>query len=176
MKSLIHDSDGPRERKVLPDVNSIMSQLLESGGAFPDDETILYLAEIIDAMDYLHKLRVICRDLKPDNMLVDLQGHIAVADYGLYKGDCAYSQDVTSQYVVPEIFIGEGFSYASNLQETKWGEWSASRPSCALPPGKDPDTHWTGGWVGPRVGLDAEARGKIHCPRRGLNPDSPARS
>jgi hypothetical protein len=32
------------------------------------------------------------------------------------------------------------------------GEWSASRPGRALPPGKG--THFTGGWVGPRAGLD----------------------
>jgi hypothetical protein len=32
---------------------------------------------------------------------------------------------------------------------TSWGEWSASRPA-----ERDPDIHWTGGWVGPRAGLD----------------------
>jgi hypothetical protein len=41
------------------------------------------------------------------------------------------------------------------------GEWSASRPGRALPPGEGaPGTHCTGGWVGPRAGLDAEGRGK----------------
>jgi hypothetical protein len=34
-------------------------------------------------------------------------------------------------------------------------------------------THCTGGWVGPRAGLDTEARGKIFCPRRGSNLDRP---
>jgi hypothetical protein len=34
-------------------------------------------------------------------------------------------------------------------------------------------THCTGGWVGPRAGLDTEAAGKILCPRRGSNPDRP---
>jgi hypothetical protein len=34
------------------------------------------------------------------------------------------------------------------------GEWSASRPGCFTPGGKSPGTHWTGGWVGPRTGLD----------------------
>jgi hypothetical protein len=53
------------------------------------------------------------------------------------------------------------------------GEWSASRPGRALPRGKNPGTHCTGGWVGPRAGLDTEARGKILCPRRGPNPDRP---
>jgi hypothetical protein len=38
---------------------------------------------------------------------------------------------------------------------TRWGEWSASRPGCTLPPGKGhPGTNWTGGWVGPRAGLN----------------------
>jgi hypothetical protein len=36
-----------------------------------------------------------------------------------------------------------------------------------------PGTHCTGGWVGPRAGLDTEARGKIFFPRRRLNPDRP---
>jgi hypothetical protein len=35
------------------------------------------------------------------------------------------------------------------------GEWSASRPSRFIPGGKRaPGTHWIGGWVGPRAGLD----------------------
>ena len=33
------------------------------------------------------------------------------------------------------------------------GEWSAVRPSHNLPPGR-PGTHFTGGWVGPRAGLE----------------------
>jgi hypothetical protein len=54
------------------------------------------------------------------------------------------------------------------------GEWSASRPGRALRPGKGPPgTHWTGGWVGPRAGLDTEERGKILCPCRGSNPHRP---
>jgi hypothetical protein len=38
---------------------------------------------------------------------------------------------------------------------------------------RTPGTHCTGGWVGPRAGLDREARGKILCPCRGSNPDRP---
>jgi hypothetical protein len=38
------------------------------------------------------------------------------------------------------------------------------------PRGKDPSTHWIENWVGPRAGLDAEARRKIICPCRGLSP------
>jgi hypothetical protein len=41
---------------------------------------------------------------------------------------------------------------------------------------RPPGTHWTGGWVGPGAGLDAEARRKILCLCRGSNPDRPVRS
>jgi hypothetical protein len=37
--------------------------------------------------------------------------------------------------------------------------------------GKDKGTHWIGGWVDPRAGLDTEAREKITCLCRGSNPD-----
>jgi hypothetical protein len=49
--------------------------------------------------------------------------------------------------------------------------------SAALyPRGKDPPgTHCTGGWVGPRAGLDTEARGKILSPLQGIEPRTPGR-
>jgi len=42
----------------------------------------------------------------------------------------------------------------------------------ALTPGKVPGTHWIGGWVGPRAGLDAVVRRKIPSPYRDSNPQS----
>jgi hypothetical protein len=56
------------------------------------------------------------------------------------------------------------------------GEWSASRPSRALPLGKDPGNHCTGVWVGPRASLDTEARGIIISPLPGIEPQSPGPS
>jgi hypothetical protein len=43
--------------------------------------------------------------------------------------------------------------------------------TAALCPGeRTPGTHCTGGWVGPRTGLDTEVRGKIHCPAGDRTP------
>jgi hypothetical protein len=64
-------------------------------------------------------------------------------------------------------------SYSFLTSALDGGEWSAPRPGRALPHGKDPGTHYTGGWVGLKAGLDTEARGKILCPCRGSNPDRP---
>jgi hypothetical protein len=42
-------------------------------------------------------------------------------------------------------------------------------PAALYPLGKSPGTHWIGGWVGLRAGLDAGAGRKILCPCRGSN-------
>ncbi|KDR16842.1 protein kinase PVPK-1-like isoform X6 [Zootermopsis nevadensis] len=99
--------------------------LLREWGVFSVDDTRLYLAEIIHGVEYLHQLRVIHRDIKPANILVDAEGHIAIADYGLCKqfvsskedDDYAYNKCGTNQYMAPEMIIGEGYSY-----EVDW--WS----------------------------------------------------
>jgi hypothetical protein len=46
-------------------------------------------------------------------------------------------------------------------------------PAAFQPRGKDPGTHCTGGWVGPRAGLNTEARGKSLCLCQGSNLDRP---
>jgi hypothetical protein len=48
-------------------------------------------------------------------------------------------------------------------------------PAALYPRGKDPGTRWTGGWVGPRAGLDIEARGEILSSLPGIEPRSPDR-
>jgi hypothetical protein len=53
------------------------------------------------------------------------------------------------------------------------GEWSASRPGRFTPRERAPDTHWIGGWVGPRAVLDAVVNRKIPNPRREPNPRTP---
>jgi hypothetical protein len=53
------------------------------------------------------------------------------------------------------------FTLTSALNE---GEWSASRPGRFTPSEIDPGTHWIGGWMGPRAGLDAVVKRKIPSP------------
>jgi hypothetical protein len=61
----------------------------------------------------------------------------------------------------------------SHSQPCHWMGWVVSvMPRPRFSPGeRTPGTHCTGGWVGPRAGLDTEARGKILCPCRGSNTD-----
>jgi hypothetical protein len=52
------------------------------------------------------------------------------------------------------------------------GEWCASHSGRFTPRESSPGTHWIGGWVGCRAGLDAMNKEEISCPCWELNPDS----
>jgi hypothetical protein len=53
------------------------------------------------------------------------------------------------------------------------GEWSASRSGRFTHRKRAPDTHWIGGWVGPRAVLDAVVKRECPSPRRESNPRTP---
>ena len=52
---------------------------------FNEEQARFYMAEIMLGLDYLHKKNVVFRDIKPENILVDIDGHIRIADFGLSK-------------------------------------------------------------------------------------------
>lgn len=58
---------------------------LEREGIFLEETAAFYSAEIILALEHLHKQGIIYRDLKPENVLLDHSGHIKLTDFGLCK-------------------------------------------------------------------------------------------
>ncbi len=52
---------------------------------FTEDMVVFYSSELILALDHLHSLGIIYRDLKPENVLLAADGHILLTDFGLSK-------------------------------------------------------------------------------------------
>ncbi|OHS95634.1 AGC family protein kinase [Tritrichomonas foetus] len=75
----------------------------------------LYVAEIALAIDYLHGMGIVYRDLKSENILLGADGHIKLTDFGLSK-DLSFIE-VTStfcgtiEFIAPEIIRREPYSY-----------------------------------------------------------------
>jgi len=58
---------------------------LRKEGRFAEQKAKIYCAEIIEAISCLHESDIIYRDLKPENVLLDAEGHIRICDFGLSK-------------------------------------------------------------------------------------------
>ncbi|XP_066911024.1 ribosomal protein S6 kinase alpha-5-like [Clytia hemisphaerica] len=81
---------------------------------FTEEHAKFYTAEVGIALDFLHKLGIIYRDIKLENILLDKDGHIVLTDFGLSKeftpqeqnDGRAYSFCGTIEYMAPEIVKG----------------------------------------------------------------------
>lgn len=76
-----------------------------------------YAAEVLLALEYFHKQGIIYRDLKLDNILLTLDGHIKLADYGLCKENMWYENTTstfcgTPEFMAPEILREQRYGRA----------------------------------------------------------------
>jgi len=91
---------------------------LSKVGKFQESRARFYAAEIVLAIAYVHKLDIIYRDLKPENVLLDAKGHIRLTDFGLSKEGISSSSSGansfcgTPEYLAPEILNRQGHGRA----------------------------------------------------------------
>jgi serine/threonine kinase 38 len=67
-----------------------LMSLLMNKNILTENESKFYIAELILAVESVHKLNCIHRDLKPDNILINKEGHIQLSDFGLSKMSVYY--------------------------------------------------------------------------------------
>ena len=85
---------------------------LQKEGRFTEERAKFYIAELILALQHLHKFNIVYRDLKPENILLDAVGHIALCDFGLSKANLAKDETTntfcgTTEYLAPEVLLDE---------------------------------------------------------------------
>jgi len=80
----------------------------------------VYAAQILLALEHMHSKRLLYRDLKPENMLVRMDGTLLIADFGMSiilpkDGDKAHSICGTAEYMSPEMVEHSGYSFMSEV-------------------------------------------------------------
>ncbi|XP_031819714.1 myotonin-protein kinase isoform X4 [Sarcophilus harrisii] len=106
----------------------LLTLLSKFGERIPEEMARFYLAEMVLAIDSVHRLGYVHRDIKPDNILLDRCGHIRLADFGSclkLREDGTVCSSVavgTPDYLSPEILqsVGDGTGACSYGPECDW--------------------------------------------------------
>ena len=90
-----------------------VGKLLEREGRLEESRARIYISEVLLALEELHNRDIIYRDLKPDNVVIDAEGHVLLTDFGLSKegmGDNIVTQSFCGSvaYLAPEVLARKG--------------------------------------------------------------------
>nr|XP_040238864.2 cGMP-dependent protein kinase, isozyme 2 forms cD4/T1/T3A/T3B isoform X3 [Anopheles coluzzii] len=92
--------------------------ILRDRGHFDDGTTRFYTACVVEAFDYLHSRNIIYRDLKPENLLLDVSGYVKLVDFGFAKklqsGRKTWTFCGTPEYVAPEVILNRGHDISAD--------------------------------------------------------------
>jgi len=91
---------------------------IKASGVFSEEAVQFYSSELSLAIQFLHDHEIMYRDVKPENVLIDYEGHVKLTDFGLAKIGCksptegSVSICGTQNYMAPEMvaLVGYGFS------------------------------------------------------------------
>jgi len=88
--------------------------LLRTMGRLDREATRFYSAEMVLVLEHLHERSIVYRDLKPENVLLDNDGHIKICDFGFAKvvEDRTWTLCGTPEYLAPEVIMGKGHDKA----------------------------------------------------------------
>ena len=82
-------------------------------GKLSESVTKVIFKQIIEGLKYIHRKKIVHRDIKLDNILIDLTNTVKICDFGvskkINKGDIMYDHCGTPAYIAPEIFKNHGY-------------------------------------------------------------------
>ncbi|XP_032737765.1 cGMP-dependent protein kinase 2 isoform X1 [Lontra canadensis] len=90
--------------------------ILRDRGSFDEATSKFCVACVTEAFDYLHRLGIIYRDLKPENLILDAEGYLKLVDFGFAKkigsGQKTWTFCGTPEYVAPEVILNKGHDFS----------------------------------------------------------------
>ena len=87
-------------------------------GKLNKSQTQFYTGSIVLALEYMHSNQIIYRDLKPENMLLDMQGYLKIIDFGIakkLKTLRTFTCIGTPHFMAPEVIQGKGYTCSVDL-------------------------------------------------------------
>jgi serum/glucocorticoid-regulated kinase 2 len=91
---------------------------IENRAAITEETAKFFVAEIALGLEGLHSNNILYRDLKPENVLTDLDGHVVLSDFGLskkqIKEDLNYSVCGTPHFIAPEVYKKTGYTHLAD--------------------------------------------------------------
>lgn len=88
-----------------------LHQHLRKSNKFDEEEARFFGAQVVMAIEYLHALHIVYRDLKPENLLIDRTGYLKLSDFGFSKilKTRTYTLCGTPEFLAPEIILSKGY-------------------------------------------------------------------
>ncbi|CAI9738446.1 serine/threonine-protein kinase N2 isoform X1 [Octopus vulgaris] len=87
---------------------------------FSEPRTVFYAACVVLGLQYLHEHNIVYRDLKLDNLLLDYEGYLKIADFGLCKEGMGFGDRTTTFCGTPEFLAPEVLTETSYTRSVDW--------------------------------------------------------
>ncbi|XP_067829314.1 serine/threonine-protein kinase N2 [Heptranchias perlo] len=87
---------------------------------FSETRAVFYSACVVLGLQFLHDNKIVYRDLKLDNLLLDTEGYVKIADFGLCKEDMGYGERTSTFCGTPEFLAPEVLTDTSYTRAVDW--------------------------------------------------------